>query len=154
MNKRQKTILAELITGIAITVVAVIAMINFKDWVNRSQAIQAMEQLGKEVLKYREEHGSLPTSSHVEGIKKDLVGGPRLGDLQYRSLWIDPESPPDEILVYTEKHFPSSLLNDGYIVLRLNGGVKWMSKEELDTLLPEQQRQMEEQGKKINLPYP
>ncbi|GAJ12999.1 unnamed protein product, partial [marine sediment metagenome] len=33
-------------------------------------------------------------------------------------------------------------------------GVKWMSKEELDTLLPEQQRQMEEQGKKINLPHP
>jgi len=153
MNKRQKAILVELITGIVITVVAVIAMINFKDWVNRSQAIKATEQLGREVFEYRKEHGSLPTSTYVEKIKRSLAGGVRLGNLQYRSLWIDPESPPDEILSYTEKRFPSSLLDDGYVVLRLNGDVKWMSKEELDTLLPEQQRQMEEKGK-FRLPCP
>ena len=143
MNKRQKTILAELITGIVITILAVIAMINFKDWVNRSQAIRAMEQLGQDVLKHRKEHGLVPSKAYVDEIKRELEGGARLGNLQYRALWIDPASTPDEVLAYTKREYPSSLLNDGFIVLRLDGTVKRMSKEQFDTLLPEQQRQKE-----------
>lgn len=153
MNKRQKGILVELIIGIVITVVAVIAMINFKDWVNRSQAIQTMEQLGQEIVKYRKEHGSVPTPSYVNEIKKGLLGGARLGNLQYRTLWIDPESTPEEILAYTEQYYPSSLLNDGFVVLRLDGSVEWMSKEEFDDILPEQQRNKEEK-KRIKLLRP
>ncbi len=124
---------------IVITAIAVVAMINFRDWVNRSEARRAMEHLGKIVLKYREDYGSVPPETHVTSIKENLKGGVRLGELQYRALWIDTDSTPDEILAYTEKNYPSLLVGDGFIVLRLDGRVEWMDKKEFKTLLAQQQ---------------
>ena len=74
MNRRQKTILIDFITVIIVTVIAVVAMINFKDWVNRSEAMRAMEHLGKIVLQYRKNYGSVPPESYVDRIKEDLEG--------------------------------------------------------------------------------
>jgi len=143
MNKRQKAILIEFITVIAITVIAVATMINFKDWVNRSEAMGAMKQLSQEVLEYRNEHGAVPPESYVNEIKKDLRGWVRLGDLKYRAQWIDFDAKPDEILAYAEKNYSSSLLNDGYVVLRLDGRVEWMDKQQFEKLLVQQQSKME-----------
>jgi len=139
MNRRQKAILIEFVVVLAITAVAVVAMINFKDWVNRSEAMRAMQQLGQEVLSYRKIHGLLPSQSYVEHIKEDLEGYVRLGDVVYRGLWIDFESTNDEILAYTEKDYHSLLLDEGYVVLRLNGLVQWLGKKEFETVLAEQQ---------------
>ena len=143
MNKRQKSILINFTIVIVITAVAVVAMINFKDWVNRSEAMRAMEHLSQTVLQYRKNYGSVPPESYVDRIKEELEGHVRLGNLQYRARWIDPDATPGEVLAYTEKKYRSSLLSDGYVVLRLDGRVEWMGKQEFDTLLPEQQRQME-----------
>jgi len=143
MNKRQKAILLEFVTIILATVIAVIAMINFKDWVNRSEAIGAMEQLSQEVLRYRKEYGAVPPESYVTAIKRNLKGWVRLGDLKYRAQWIDLEATPDEILAYTERKYPSSLLKDGYVVLRLDGRVEWMGKQQFENLLAQQQSKTE-----------
>jgi hypothetical protein len=143
MNKRQKAILVEFVTVIVITAIAVVAMINFKDWVNRSEAIGAMEQLSQEVLRYRKEYGAVPPESYVTSIKKSLKGWVRLGDLKYRAQWIDLEATPDEILAYTERKYPSSLLKDGYVVLRLDGRVEWMGKQQFEKLLAQQQSKVE-----------
>jgi len=143
VNKRQKAILVEFITVIVITAVAVVAMINFKDWVNRSEAMRAMEHLGQVVLQYRKNHGSVPPESYVDGIKEDLEGHVRLGNLYYRALWIDFDSPPDTILAYTEKNYRSLLVGKGYVVLRLDGRVEWMGKREFETLLAQHQSPME-----------
>ena len=143
MNRRQKTILIDFITVIIVTVIAVVAMINFKDWVNRSEAMRAMEHLGKIVLQYRKNYGSVPPESYVDRIKEDLEGHVRLGALHYRALWINLESTPDEILAYTEKNYRSLLLGSGYVVLRLNGRVEWMNKQQFETLLVQQQSQAE-----------
>jgi len=126
-------------TVIVITAIAVVAMINFRDWVNRSEARRAMEHLGKIVLKYREDYGSVPPETYVTEVKENLKGGVRLGELQYRALWIDSDSTPDEILAYTEKNYPSLLVSGGYVVLRLDGRVEWMDKKEFKTLLAQQQ---------------
>lgn len=128
---------------IVVTAVTVVAMINFRDWVNRSEAMLAMEQLGQEVLEYRRENGSVPPESYVDSIKRSLEGHVRLGSLQYRALWIDFESDPDEILAYTEKRYRSLLVGEGFIVLRLNGLVEWMDRREFETLLAQQQSPME-----------
>ena len=48
MNKRQKSILFEIIIVLIVTVVAVIGMINIKDLINRSEAIRAMRPLRSE----------------------------------------------------------------------------------------------------------
>ena len=126
-------------TVIVITAIAVVAMINFRDWVNRSEARRAMEHLGKIVLQYRKDHGSVPPETYVTKIKENLKGGVRLGKLQYRARWIDTDSTPDEILAYTEKSYPSLLVGDGLLVLRLGGRVEWMDKKEFKTLLAQQQ---------------
>ena len=39
-------ILIEFIAVMAVTAIAIVVMINFEDWVNRSEAMRAMEQLG------------------------------------------------------------------------------------------------------------
>ena len=124
---------------VVITAIAVVAMINFRDWVNHSEARRAMEHLGQIVLQYRKDHGALPPESYVANIKEDLKGHVRLGELQYRALWIDADSTPDEILAYTEKNYRSLLVGKGYIVLRLDGRVEWMGKKEFKTLLAQQQ---------------
>ncbi len=143
MNRRQKAILINVISVITITSIAVVAMINLKDWVNRSEAMLAMEDLGKLVLQYRNENGSVPPQSYVDNIKTNLKGHVRLGDLQYRALWIDFDSTPDDVLAYVEKKYRSFVLSNGFIVLRLDGRVEWMQKQQLDILLARQQSRME-----------
>jgi len=143
VNRRQKAILINVISVITITSIAVVAMINLKDWVNRSEAMLAMEDLGKLVLQYRNENGSVPPQSYVDNIKTNLKGHVRLGDLQYRALWIDFDSTPDDVLAYVEKKYRSFVLSNGFIVLRLDGRVEWMQKQQLDILLARQQSRME-----------
>ena len=143
MNKHQKVILIKFTTVIVVTAIAVVAMINIKDWINRSEAMRAMEQLGQRVLEYRKAYGSVPPESYVTNIKQSLEGYVRLGNLQYRGRWIDPESTPEEILAYSEKKYPSSLLNDGFVVLRLNGQVEWLGTQKFRKVLAQQQSQEE-----------
>ncbi len=144
MNRRQKAILIKFVTVMVITVVVVVAMINFKDWVNHSEAIRAMEHLGRVVLACRKDNGSVPPQSYVDSIKENLEGAVRLGDLQYRARWLDFDSGPDEILAYTDKKYHSLLVGSGFIVLRLDGSVEWMDKQKFETLLAAQQSPMEQ----------
>jgi hypothetical protein len=143
MNRRQKVILAEFIAVVVITAIAVVAMVNFKDYVNRSEALRAMEHLGQIVIHYRQQHGIVPPKSYVDSIKANLKGYARLGELQYRAQWINLESTPDEILAYTEGNYHSFLVGRGYVVLRLDGRVQWMDKRQFETLLASQQSKTE-----------
>lgn len=148
MNRRQKTVLINFVVVITITAVAVLAMVNLKDWVNRSEATRAMEQLGQEVLDYRNKYGSVPPQSYLDNIRENLQGNVRLGNLRYRARWIDFDCPPDEILAYTEKNYHSLFLRGGFIVLRLDGSVEWMEKQKFEALLAQQQSPMEIQTMK------
>ncbi len=143
MNRRQKTILGNTATVIVITAIAVVAMINLKNWVNRSEATRAMENLGRMVSQYREKYGCVPPESHIDRIKEELEGHVRLGKVIYRAQWIDFESTPDEILAYTERPYSSWLFGKKHIILRLGGRVEWMDKREFETLLAQQQSSQE-----------
>lgn len=145
MNKRQKAILRDFTIVIVATAIAVVAMIIFKDWINRSEATKAMQQLGEVVLNYRKEHGSIPPESYVDQIKQNLEGHARLGSLRYRARWIDFESTPDEILAYSEQNYHSPFFGRGFIVLRLNGTIEWVEKRQFETLLAQQQSQIEKE---------
>ncbi len=139
MYKRQKFILLKFTVVMVITLVAVVVMISFKDLVNRSEAMRAMEDLGQRILAYRKEHGSVPPESYIDRIKESLQGHARLGDVHYRARWLDFECTQDEILAYTEKNYYSLPHGKGFIVLRLDGRVEWMGKQEFETLLAQQQ---------------
>ena len=143
MNRRQKAILIEVAGVLVITLIAVVAMINFKDYVNRSEAISAMQQLSEIILEYRQEHGRVPAESLVLREKDKVKGAVRLTNLVYRGLWIDFEAEPNDILAHAAKNYPSSLLDDGYVVLRFDGTAEWMAKEEFEELLAQQQSDVE-----------
>ena len=143
MNRRQRALLRDVIIVLVVTALAVVIMINLKDLINRSEAMQAMEHLGEEALRYREENGSLPPESYIRSIMETLEGHVRLTNLSYRAQWIDFNAKPGEVLAYSKKNYPSSLLSSGYIVLRLDGSVEWMTEEQFDKLLPATQRERE-----------
>ena len=149
MQKRQKFILIRFAVVIIVTVVAIVAMINFMDWINRSESMLAMDSLGKIILKYRAENGSVPPESYVNSIKINLPGNVRLGDLfRYRALWLNFDSTPDTILAYDKKRYRSLILKDGVIVLRLNGRVEWLDTKDFEMLLAKQQSSLEKQMQK------
>jgi len=139
VTAHKRALLIESLLVLAATVAAVVGMIHLKDYVNRSEAVRAMTQLGGRILDYRQKHGSLPPESFVDSIKGDLEGAVRMGNIRYRALWIGPDAPDETILAYSQKKHPSSFLQDGYVVLWLNGRVEWRPSAEFKALLAEQQ---------------
>ena len=139
MDKRQKSIIYNFILVFVITMAAVVGLVNFKDYVNRTESMRAMEHLGRIALAYRAQHGSVPAEYYVDEIKKNLEGSARLGKLRYRARWIEFGATGDEVLAYTQKRYHSSIFGSGYVVLRLDGRVEWMKKKEFRVLLDAQQ---------------
>ncbi len=126
MNSRQKALLTESLLVLAATAGAVLGMMHLKDYINRSEALRAMDQLGRRVLEYRQRYGSLPPESFLDSVKGSLEGAVRMGNVKYRALYIGLDAAPDTILAYSERRYPSSFVRDGYVVLRLSGQVEWL----------------------------
>jgi hypothetical protein len=140
MNKRQKSLVLNVIAVLVITVAFIVLMMNVKDLLNKSEAMRAMGTVGREVLNYREQYGSLPPESYLTRIKEQFV---RLGALHYRAQWIGFDSEPNAVLAYTKQNYRSLAARSGYVVLRLDGQVEWMGKRQFEALLREQQTSRE-----------
>ena len=138
MNRRQRALLTESAIVLAATIAAVVGMVQLKDYVNRSEAMRAMTQLGQRILEYRKQYGSLPPQSFVDSIKGDVEGAVRIGNVKYRAIWIGLDAPSDTILAYSQKRFPSSFLEDGYVVLHLDGTVEWLPTAQFAALFARQ----------------
>jgi hypothetical protein len=138
LTKRQNIIVAKFVVVIGFTAFAVFAMFNIKDFINRRESMIAMTELGKYILEYKTKNHSLPPLSNIEDIQKNIEGSVRLGQVRYRSMEIDIDSPGDTILAYVPKHYHSLFLKSGYIVLRLNGKVEWMENNQFEELLASQ----------------
>ncbi len=138
VNSRQKALLTESLLVLTATAGAVLGMMHLKDYVNRSEAMRAMDQLGRRVLEYRTHYGSLPPASFLDSIKGDLEGAVRMGNVQYRALHIGLDASADTILAYSERRYPSSFVPDGYVVLRLNGKVEWLPTAQFAALFASQ----------------
>lgn len=143
MNTRQRSLLIESLIVLAATALAVVGMIHLKDYVNRSEAMRAMTQLGRRILDYRRQHGSLPPQSFVDEIKDSVEGAVRMGNVTYRARWIRLDAPDDTIVAYSQKRFPASFLKDGYVVLRLNGVVEWLPTDQFAALFSMQRTMTE-----------
>jgi len=143
MNQQQKRIVANFVAVIVLTIAAVIAMIHLKDWVNRSEASKAMNQLSQEICRYRKANGAVPPESYIDSIKKTLQGHARFGGFQYRARWIDFRASDDEILAYIEQGYHTSIFKKTVLVLKLGGTVEWIDKQEFESLLSKQQTPLE-----------
>jgi hypothetical protein len=143
VDRRQRAILLEVATVLVVTVVAVLAMINFKDYINRSESISAMKQVGQIVAEYRRQHNRVPSEPLVKAEMANIKGAVRISGMVYRGLWIDLEAEPNDILAYAQKSYPASLLDDGYVVLFFDANTVWMNADEFEAVLAEQQSEVE-----------
>jgi len=148
LNRRQKRLVVNLVIVFFVTVLSIFAMVNFKDWINRSEATRAMNVLSRNIMMYRKEHGMVPAGLVIDSWKEKLPGSVRLGDVTYRGRWLDLDSTGAEILAYTHKRYSSSFVGGGYLVLRLNGTVEWLDDEQFKVILEQQQSRMEREIRK------
>ena len=137
MNAQQKKLVRSIINVVLVTVIFVLAVIVFKDHINRSESMLAMRQLGKAVLDYRQKTGVLPAEYDVRKVIRELEGSVRVGEIRYRAQWITYESDPNTVLAYVKKNY-NVLFGPGYVSLYLNGNVEWVKKEEFEKLLQSQ----------------
>jgi hypothetical protein len=150
LNHKQKKLLTNVVTVVAFTTAMVVGFANIKNIINRSEATRAMGILGKEILQYRQSYGSLPSEVYVKQYE-EAIGAVRLPGLQYRAQWIEYGSDPNKtILAYSENKY-RGFVKGGYLVLWLNGKVKWISKNEFEKILVTQQQQQELQWLKEHL---
>ncbi len=143
MNKYQRSLLWNTIWVVLITTIFVVVMINLKNYINKSEAMRTMQQLGQIVLQYRQDSGYLPPEYQINNMKAKLPGSVRLGAMNYRALWISFDAGPETILIYVKKNYRSIMLGPGYIVLKLDGSVEWMGKHHFELVLQSQQSEAE-----------
>ncbi len=145
MNKYQRRVIVKAVVVVLVTTFFVVGMSEFKNVVNRSEAMRAMEDLGQKILTYRKEHGTIPPQNYLNRIRETLPGHARLGNLHYRARWIGFEADDKDILAYAPKGYNSLLTGSGAIFLTLDGQVQWMDKSEFQSLLEKQQSQLEKE---------
>lgn len=132
------------------TIAMVVGLVNIKNVINRSEAMRAMELLGREILTYRKTHGSLPAEIYVKQYA-GKIGAVRLAGFHYRAPWIEFGSEPNStVLIYAKKNY-RGFVKAGGIVLWLNGKVEWMNKKQFEQILAAQQKQQELQWIKTHL---
>ena len=130
MNRRQKLIIRDFCTVLALTLVALVAMISFKNYVNRSEAIKAMREIAAFTSNYKASHGSIPSESIVESVRLETLGSVRLNSFRYRGPWIQIDSDPNEILAYAKSKKGIFVPETLYITLDLCGNVTIIKEEE------------------------
>ena len=142
MNRRQKNLLTNFIFVLIFTVGFVVFMASVRNSINSSEATKSMELLGKEVLRYRQQYGSLPSESYIKTIRKNF-GIIRLGNIHYRAQWIEFGADANStILAYTTKPL-KRFFKKYHIVLWLDGRVEQCGKVEFEKICHEQQEDIE-----------
>lgn len=127
---RKKKVLIDVAVVLVITALSVVGIIHLKDYINRRDALLAVEQLGEKILAFRESQGTLPSEETVQTLMNEVSGRTRLGRFTYRASEITPESKPDTLLAFTQQDYKSLIVSNGYIVLRLDGTVQWLDTQQ------------------------
>jgi hypothetical protein len=135
MNRRQTLVIRHIVTVLIVTLLFIFGLINLRDAINRSECMREMGELSKAIQEYRRKNGSLPAESWLKPKIEDLA---RSGTPEYRARYVLYDSPPDTILAYTKQRSSAILVKSGYVVMQLDGQVKWMPPEEFTQLLEQQ----------------
>ncbi|MCD4830413.1 MAG: hypothetical protein K8R02_01235 [Anaerohalosphaeraceae bacterium] len=142
MESKQKRLLKKIMVVSVFTIIMVLGLTTLRNYINRSEAVRAMDLLGREALTYRKNYGSLPSESHIKKFL-DRIQAVRVGNMSYRAIWIEYGSDPDRtVLAYAKKSYEWPL-QPGYVVLWLNGKTQWLAAEEFEPILRSQQQKIE-----------
>jgi len=132
MNKKQKNFVIRLAIVAIVTTLMVLAISNFKEVINRSEATMATEQLGGLVKKKKNHYGSFPPASYLENLTAQVQGSARLGTVVYRADCITCSSGAKAVLMFVKKEYSGLLQNDGFIVVRLDGSIEWLNPDKFE----------------------
>ncbi len=116
MNKRQRQLLVRFCIVMALTIALIVGLSQYRNVVNKSEAIRSMNILSIEIAKYNLYHGELPSSSYISDIIA-RYGLLRVGPVECRSQWIEPGSGPETILLFSKKNYNSLFVKSGYIYI-------------------------------------
>lgn len=142
MDRRQKKLVVNIVVVIAFTAAMVAGFANIKNLINRSEAMRAMELLGKEIMSYKKTYGSLPSESYAREFSEQ-IGAVRLGGFQYRAQWIEFGCDPNAvILAYSEKKY-TGFVKSGVVVLWLSGKTEWMRQKHFCEIMKSMQKKQE-----------
>jgi hypothetical protein len=123
MNKYQQKIVKNIVSVFTVTILFVVIMINVRACLNRNETRLAMTQLGKIILEYKKQNGSLPSQATIESIASHVPGWARISNIEYRAPWINLDSPPGTILAYNDYVFKWLFVKKELVVLMLDGRV-------------------------------
>lgn len=152
MNRRQKMLLIQFIVVIVITCVLVVVMYGMKEVVNRNESMRAMTHLSRLLTQYRQKYGSLPDEDYIDQVRDQLEGWARFGEPVYRLKWIGQNAPDAEVLTYVKKQYSGLMVNDGYVIMRMNGNVEWLSKNNFEKMMKGRWAKDEPKPMQINSP--
>ena len=142
MDPKQKRVLKKIVMVAIFTTVMAVSLMTLKDYINKSEAMRAMDLVSREALAYRKSYGSLPSESNITKFL-DRIQAVRLGNFNYRAMWIEYGSNADTtILAYSKKNYKWPL-RPGYITLWLNGKTQWLTAEQFEPILQNQQNKIE-----------
>ena len=122
---------------LAVVFLGVLVLVH--DGLRRVDYEHSMASLGEQLIRFRAEHGRLPTEREFQGFTVESSRYLSAQKVRFEGQWILEESPPETVLAYT----PLSgmwLSDPGRLVLYQNGETAWMKPAEL-----EQQRQSRDQ---------
>lgn len=141
MNPRQKRSIINFVIVLTITMICVAGMTNLREAINKSEVAREMDFIGQGLLEYRSRNGSLPPESYIVTAREKMQIV-RLGGITYRAVWIAYDAKDDTVLAHAYRQY-KWFVKSGYIVLRLDGRVEWMEKDEFEKILALQQSQTE-----------
>lgn len=118
MNTRQKSLTKKIILVIVLTFIFISAMTCYKDIVNKNEAMKSCNIVSSKIAEYKSTVGSLPPIDFVNNLIHNL-GLVRIGNVEYRARWMEPDSPEDSILLFSKKDYRTLLVKPGYVVLTL-----------------------------------
>ncbi len=116
MNKRQKQLLARFCIVMTLTIALIVGLSQYRNVVNKSEAIKSMDILSMEIAKYDLYHGELPSKGYISEVIA-RYGLFRIGSVECRSQWIEPGSGPETILLFSKKNYKSLFVKPGYIYI-------------------------------------
>ncbi len=139
LQYKRKSYIKRMVFIPVITAVAFIVMVVLgHDYFTRHEFMRHVMLANSRIVEYKSQTGSLPSNSEFLNIDTNSRGV-NINRMHYDEEMILDNSAPDTIMIYTSA-VSLRFLRDGHVVGYVDGSVKWLSPDELQTQLEERRR--------------
>lgn len=143
MNRRQKSLFINILTVSVVTIIAMFALFDLRNHVNRKEAGRAITYLATVITDFKKNSGYLPPKRYVEAARKKIPENVRLSNFYYRARWISFDDKPDTPLAYSRLIQNSVFYKSCYIVLKLDCTIETVPQDDFEKKLEQIQSEAE-----------